>query len=260
MLFAFSVPFILSVKSSMSSIISKIPVLICDFFFPHRCPVCDEVLPVSFEESPYLICPECTSKLFPVHDPICMKCGKPLGSLLEYCDDCVRHTHYFKQGKTIFLYKGAMHETMYRFKYSTRREYADFFAAQAVKAHRMWLLSKQFDIIIPVPMYARKKRKRGYNQAEDFAYALGKLLDIPVKCDVIVRIRDTAPMKGLSREDRAKNMKNAFQLVKNGVKYNRVLVVDDIYTTGSTIDAIAKTLSVITKDGVYFMSICTGQG
>ena len=156
-----------------------------------------------------------------------------------------------------------MKESMYRFKYSGRREYASYFAAEALRLRGRWLKSIRPDCIIPVPLYRKKQLKRGYNQAEDFAAALGNLSHATVDTKVISRVRNTIPMKGLSAADRKKNVKDAFAVDEKRLlsqDYKRILLVDDIYTTGSTIDAIAKVLARYPGREIYFLCICTGQG
>lgn len=236
---------------------------ILDLLFPRRCPICDRVLPVIPVSQKQRICPECLSALSYLREPFCLKCGKPIArEASEYCEDCTRKKHFFLAGRSVFVYRGRMKDAMYRFKYSGRREYAEFFAEEAVRCRKKWLSRVEPEVIVPVPMYAAKKRRRGYNQAEDFARALGKRIGTPVRTDLITRVRNTAPMKGLSEKERRQNMKHAFsvdgaKLRSTGAK--RILLVDDIYTTGSTIDAMARALLQEQEVEIYFLSICIGR-
>lgn len=254
--------------------------VLCDILFPRRCPVCDGLLePELFEQG---IHTECLSKLKPVHGSVCMQCGRPLeNDTTEYCYDCQRlwlnakshkmvmqqksgmqsgATTPIQQGKALFLYEGAIKETMYRFKYSNKREYADFFAREAVKQYGEWIRSKHIQVIVPVPMYRAKQRKRGYNQAEVFAKALGRCLNIPVDTSLVRRVKDTIPQKELNDLERKNNLKSAFQKIENIVQYSHILVVDDIYTTGSTAMAVAEQLRKTKASQIYFFSICIGKG
>ena len=161
------------------------------------------------------------------------------------------------QAKSMYLYKGEIKKTMYRFKYANKREYAGYFAQKAVEKYGEWLHALAIDVIVPVPMYAKKQRQRGYNQAECFAEELSKRTGIPVHKNYIRRVKDTTPQKNLKDIERKNNLENAFQKTENIVQYNHVLVVDDIYTTGYTAEAIAKEL----KKGshhIYLLSICIG--
>ena len=193
-----------------------------------------------------------------------MKCGKPLKpDQKEYCADCEMRKHHFTGGRAVFVYQGPIKESMYRFKYSGRREYADFYAEEALRKQGRWLAAIRPDCIVPVPLHQKKLMKRGYNQAEDFARALGHLANATTDAHLVRRIRNTAPMKGLSAADRKENVKGAFSVDEKRLQrsdYKRILLVDDIYTTGSTIDSIAKALTRDSDRKVYFLCICTGQG
>ena len=112
---------------------------------------------------------------------------------------------------------------------------------------------------MPVPMYAVKQRKRGYNQAEVLARAIGRRLEIPVEAKVISRIRNTVPMKQLSEAERRNNLKRAFNIARNDVKLLTIIVVDDIYTTGSTIDEISREFRRAGVKRIYFLSLAIGQ-
>lgn len=239
-------------------------------FYPPRCPVCDGLLEQEeavYEHSGSAVfsgvhtC--CTGKIPVVEGPVCMHCGRPVdGETREFCFDCGRtiQNRCFRQGKALFLYQGQMKAMMYRFKYGGRQEYAAFFAYCTVRSYAAWLEKIQPEAILPVPMYRKKEKKRGYNQAAVFAKQLAELTGIPCILGGVRRIRDTRPMKNLNDIERKNNLKNAFQIENRIVKYNRVLVVDDIYTTGATADAVAGSLGEAGINTVYFLAICIGKG
>ena len=235
-----------------------------DLFFPRHCVLCDRILPMMPAGAILSVCPTCKKGLPYVKEPFCMKCGKPLGlDQKEYCTDCLRAKHSFLGGRAVFVYTGPMKESMYRFKYGGRREYADFFAKEALRIQGRWLSKIRPDCVIPVPLHRKKLRKRGYNQAEDFAAALAHQAHARMDPHLVRRTRNTVPMKGLSAADRRQNVKNAFSVDEKRLQrfdYKRILIVDDIYTTGSTIDSIAKALTRNPGREVYFLCICTGQG
>lgn len=236
-------------------IVCRVGEEILSLVFPGRCPVCDEILPVGQR-----ICESCRPFLLWAKEPVCMRCGKPVEQEnTEYCEDCRHKNHLFRQGKAVFLYGGKIRKSLYRFKYHGRREYARFYAQEAAAAWGRWIISRGIEVIVPVPMYRGKKRLRGYNQAEVFAKALGRELELPVK-NLVRRTRDTVPQKDLNVKERKHNLKNAFQLQSNIVKYKKVLLVDDIYTTGSTMDAVTEVLLRAGIVDVYFICISTGEG
>lgn len=229
---------------------------VVSFVFPRRCPVCDEIIQIGS-----YICDDCKKKVKHIEEPVCKKCGKPLENhQREYCGDCTKKKHFFKQGKAVFVYQQGMKQSMYRFKYSNKREYADYYAKEAALQCHNWVRRHGIEVIVPVPMYAWKKRLRGYNQAEVFARKLGKELHLPVDAGLVRRIRNTTPQKELNDKQRKDNLKGAFQLSENIVKYRKILLVDDIYTTGSTVDAVSELLLSMGATEVYFICICIGEG
>lgn len=116
------------------------------------------------------------------------------------------------------------------------------------------------DLIMPVPLHKRRRRKRGYNQAGILGRRLGRLLGIRVDDKSLVRRAYTDPQKKLGRRERKKNLRNAFALKESFKPVPAVLLVDDIYTTGNTIDAVSEVLKKKGVEKVYFLTISIGQG
>lgn len=223
--------------------------------YPDRCPVCDRVLYDS------RICPACRWKLKYVRQPVCYSCGKPLqNAVQEYCRDCASGHHAFRRGRAVFVYQGAVRGILYRYKYSNRRDYTEFLAQEAAGLYRDWILRQGIEAVVPIPLSRKRQRMRGYNQAEIFAERLAQLCGLPFSAKMLRRIRNTAPQKQLSAEERKNNLKNAFKIEENVVNLKRVLLVDDIYTTGSTIDAAALVLKQSGIEDVFFLCISIGQG
>ncbi len=205
--------------------------------FPPRCPSCDQLLAPD-EKS---FCKSCEKLITKVRGNYCMICGrlmKKSGKLV--CPDCEKFPHIFSEGRSLYEYEGPIRETVYRFKYKGRKSYADAFAYDAVELWDEWIKASA-DLVVPVPMNAKKLKKRGYDQADVLARAIACESGIPY-LHLLDRVRKTVPMKTLSRAERQNNLKNAFQVRDFDVKLKRVLLVDDIYTTGSTLDACAKAL------------------
>ena len=225
--------------------------------YPNVCIVCKRVLP--FKRRHYGVCPECEKRLPYVGESFCRKCGKQLTTpLTNLCRDCRENDHEFAAGRSVFLYRSCMKNVMYRFKYSNARYMARFFAAIAKKKYGGWLRENGVEAVIPVPMYGRKKRVRGYNQAEVFGKTFASVMELPYYDDLVFRKRNTLPQKNLGREKRRENLKNAFKMRRYDVKLNCVLIVDDIYTTGTTMDALAHVLKESGIEKVLCLTICTG--
>lgn len=233
-----------------------------DILYPRRCPICSEIV----DKRGGLSCMECRNKLTAVEEPLCKRCGKPMEQeTREYCYDCERRRHYFERGFSVWLYNEDMQKSMAAFKYKGRQEYADFYVEELIKKHQREIEDISPDALVPVPIHKKKKLIRGYNQAEVLAVRLGEKLNIPVLPELLIREKDTLPQKQLSDKERFRNISEAFAFShkerhKYKKKLQRVLLVDDIYTTGSTIEACARTLKLNGIEEVYFVSICIGKG
>ncbi len=253
----------------MQTVTNEIKDIFCvvkEIVYPGRCPVCDGILN-AFEirngriRRGRLIHDDCRKKISYVKTPTCIKCGKSLGGEdvdSEYCDDCAKMRHSYDRGFSLFQYR-SISGSIYRFKYMGRQEYADFYAKATKKALGKKLSGLGIDLIVPVPMYRRKATERGYNQAEVYARKVSEILDIPMCTDLIQRSRNTLPMKNLDVRGRRNNLKKAFNIQRNDVKFKCILIIDDIYTTGSTIDEIARLLRLAGAEKVYFLTLAIGQ-
>ncbi len=225
--------------------------------FPARCPGCDDILPWAFSDGTF--CDECLPEVVYNTGRICHCCGKPIPpGHSDLCRDCKNESRYILQGRGAFIYTGPLKLAMYRLKYSGRKAYATYLAAESIKIYGGWIKKLSPDVIIPIPMFSDKMKKRGYNQAEVFAKALSKLISVPVRTDILKRSKNTIPQKGLDRENRRKNIKNAFKIVQSSVKFNCVLLVDDIYTTGTTVDEAARVLNEAFGARIFSFCICVG--
>ena len=206
------------------------------------------------------MCSRCKSRIPYIGDNYCLKCGKALLKTdSEYCSDCMHTEHLFTRGRALYIYGGAVRASISRFKFRGRREYADFYALDMVRHLGSFICKCRPDKIIPVPISREKLKKRGYNQAELIAERISAYTDIPVDKTLISRIRNTPPMKELTRGERMKNLKGAFKMGAIDVKCRNVLVVDDIYTTGSTIDAMAGELKKAGAENVFFVTLASGS-
>lgn len=233
--------------------IRKAGKLFLDMLYPRRCPVCHDIAVPGGSR----ICNVCREKLKPITGPRCFRCSKPLKrEEQEYCKDC-RKTRLFDQGIGIFPYGSVLQESLFKLKYGKRQEYGSFYGQIAAVYSREIIRNWGVEIIIPIPLHRKRMEKRGYNQAELIAEALGKTLCIPVDSRLMKRKVNTRPQKELDYRERKQNMKNAFFL-KGENRYRRILLVDDIYTTGRTIEAAAELLKRNGAENVFFLTIAMG--
>lgn len=240
----------------MNKIIKKVcglPDLLKELLYPHKCPFCGTVTVAP-------VCSACRKNISYAGEPKCKKCGKPVRSEeQEYCNDCEKREHAFETGVSIFLHEGRVAQSLYRFKYHNRRIYAKDYAKLFMEICGKEIKKWGIDVLICVPVHRKRKRKRGYNQAEILAEAISEISGIPYIADAAIRVNRTVPQKQLNPSQRRKNLEHAFRVQKVLPAHSHVLVIDDIYTTGATIDSLAKKLK---KQGVkvYFFTISIGQG
>lgn len=251
-----------------------------DILFPPVCPVCGRPLPAALlanvsgrqtaEPGPrsgdtqasgrMYLHPACEKKLVPVTGDRCAICGKQLTDEREtLCLDCRRRRHEFIQTISVFQYTEAAKQCIYRFKYKNKREYADALGFLMWKYAWRRIRFIAPEVIIPVPMFPEKQRRRGYNQAQLLAAALSRHSGIPAAPDALCRTRATKPMKELTALERMSNLSGAFE-AKRHLPWRRVLLLDDIYTSGSTLDACSKALKACGVREVYGICLCSGKG
>ena len=224
--------------------------------FPRRCPVCDRAV------KPFgaLACRECETKVRYVKEPVCFKCGKPLeDDTKEYCFDCEHTRHSYDRGYALFEYKSVA-DSIYRFKYKGRQEYAAWYGDRICERLGNVIRSINPDAIIPVPIHKSKMRTRGYNQAGLIAHEISKRLSIPVYDDLVIRDKKTAPLKEYTPAERNNILRGAFKITANDVQLKTIIIVDDIYTTGATIDEVSEALRDIGAQKIYFVTLAIGKG
>lgn len=192
-----------------------------------------------------------------------MKCGKPLlQEEQEFCYDCTVRKHLYTSGMALWVYDSNVRRSIADFKYHSRREYSGYYIKQLLLNYREDILRVSPDALIPVPLHRSKLKERGFNQATILAEGIGEELHINVADNFLIRRKKTLPQKGLNDVDRYKNLKDAFtiNLDWEDMDLRKVMLIDDIYTTGSTIDACADVLISRGIKDVYFVSLSIGKG
>lgn len=227
-----------------------------DLLFPRRCPVCGGVAMPKGR----LICPACLKQLSFVSSPACMKCGKEIGSRdQEYCTDCIRRKKSFTRGFALLNYDSRAAVSMAAVKYHNKREYLDFYARAAALRFEKQFRQAGIQVIVPVPVHASRLKTRGFNQAAVLAEKLSAELGIPWE-ELLIRVKKTDPQKSLGSAERLKNLRGAFEAEQEAGKWERVLLVDDIYTTGSTAEICSRALLKTGVKQVFVFAVCIGHG
>ena len=228
--------------------------VIIETIYPTTCPFCDEI-------SKEGICSYCRETVKPIEEPRCFSCGKPVNTQeREFCYDCNKAKFTYDQGKSLYLHQEKVANGLYRLKYYNQRMNGKIFGRELATHFQREIRRWEIEEIIPIPMHHWKKRRRGFNQSEVIAMELGKVLNIPVNTQLVYRIKKTRPLKELERGERISNLDGAFGIPKIRRVPKKVLLVDDIYTTGVTINKVAKVLKKAGCEKVYFLTVSIGQG
>jgi ComF family protein len=206
---------------------------VIDVFFPPICHICDELLP----DGRRIICIHCWQKIS-IFD------AKPDKSL-QRCS--------FDKLYVLFNFDETIRLLIHFIKYKRYLTLARYFANEAERQFPE-IKNQSYDAIVPVPLYKTRQRERGYNQSEEIAKALGDIFNIPVKSELLLRKRNTASQTKMSREERERNVKGAFESIP-GVCEGRILLVDDVVTTGSTTEACIQALKSAGADLVDIFTI-----
>lgn len=171
---------------------------------------------------------------------LCMRCGDVAPNLGTVCTDCRTATSTLDKFYAAVIFAGPIRPTIHAFKYQDSYGLAKPLAALMQTA---WSTNEQYDCLIPVPLHPERRQKRGYNQAEELARYLETGLNMPMLTEGLFRVRSTQQQVGLNKRQRNRNVLNAFTAVREQVSGKRILLIDDVCTTGSTLLASAEALS-----------------
>ena len=202
-----------------------------DFTIPPRCALCLQPNDNGF-------CQRC-QPLLPWIDIPCERCGQPVGTP-SICGECQKKAIRHHRSVIPFRYEDPIASFIHQFKYQDRLSHgsalADMLAMQVMGSDRPLP-----DALIPVPLHLQRLRSRGFNQAALIAYRLGRQLTIPVDLSLVTRIKATDSQTHLDPMARRRNLRDAFRVNASG-KYNSVAIIDDVVTTGATVDAMCTEL------------------
>lgn len=202
-----------------------------DLFFPPRCVACSRI--------GTWLCDDCLASIEPVPEPICPRCGR---SVLAQglCGLCQRHPVQLKRIRSVGIHDGALRQAIHHLKYLRRREVADTLGRMLSSYWQDADLPA--DLVVPVPLHPSRQKERGYNQAGLLASVFADTAQLPLDEAHLIRIRATPPQVGLGIKERKLNVKDAFCWTSAALEGISVLLIDDVCTTGATLEACATAL------------------
>lgn len=226
---------------------------ILNILFPETCPVCQKP---SSDHKTAPICADCWATVKPYEGSSCIKCGTPLVSdLSSTCGECHKNEPFFDNAQCFGLHEGALQKAISLFKFHGIKRLSYPLSEKI-------LLKKlpQADILLPVPLHKKRLKYRGFNQSALLGKYIAQRSDMPLSLNTLVRIKNTVPQVGLSAVDRERNIKNAFDVVsKEKIKGKRVMLVDDVFTTGATVRECSMVLKQAGAEKVYVVTLTHGK-
>lgn len=228
------------------------------WIYPHKCMICQNLLD---DKTVGALCDQCYS--FVLRHDLCPICGRPYqvgGTYCAYCNNEEKNTKVQVIG--LFPYKERFRDAVRRWKYRGVRKYAKGYAD--LFANDLCVIDKMhIDTLIPVPLSDSRLRKRGFNQALDLAQEIAKQTQIELS-DILIRTKDTKPQSQCDQKQRLNNMKGSIAVksdLKDFKQYKNIALVDDIYTTGATINACIEALkrqNSLENRKIYVLVVCIG--
>ncbi len=227
---------------SIATLVSFKEILL-DTVFPRNCVFCDAVR----VEGKTSVCPECLQSIRVISHPFCSQCGLPTSGLSMQsdgiCGRCLAKSPPYSRARYAVYYEGQLRKALISFKYYNALNLAKTLSDILTMGFQTHYDRDEFDLIVPVPVHRKRLFKRGFNQAALLAAKLSGNVNVPLYRRSLIKLKDTPPQARLTRSQRIKNIRNSFG-VRNPAKIQRkrVLLIDDVATTGSTITEATKTL------------------
>lgn len=214
---------------------------VLDFIYPRVCVCCNHEL--ELDES--FICQSCEDSLTYIQTPICFACGSPVfRESVERCDNCLREHIYYDQIRSELDYNDELvRQMIHAFKFEYMNSMVSGLSKYLILAYEQYYTHEQIELILSVPLHKSRLRQREFNQAHLLAKHFANEIHLPLRDDLAIRNRSTQPQSQLKPDERMKNVKDAFSILNpDEVSGKTILIIDDIVTTGSTVNEMSKVL------------------
>jgi len=208
-----------------------------------------------------LICQYCHDFLT-VPRSCCLHCGLALSKTQDYCGDCLKQKHQFTQLHAVANYQAPYPALIKKFKYTKQLIFGELLADLLLASIQSNILSTQLsmiDYLLPVPLHNNKLYQRGFNQAQLLSEKLSKNLNIPILSNTVTRTKETMAQEALSLSKRKKNLRQAFEISdikKHRIQNQHIIIIDDVVTTGATVNSLSKTLLQAGAKQIDIWCIC----
>lgn len=230
------------------------------FIYPEVCQICGHghaTAPEGF------VCASCWQNVRFIKPPFCSRCGLPFQGDITHafeCTNCLELDLHFSSARSaVVAEKGPVLDIIHRYKYQRQLWFEPFLADLLIREAAPALARENWSMIVPVPLHSAKEREREFNQAERLALHLSRATKIPLNTKLLQRVEPTQTQTRLTREQRAKNVQKAFALQPGAdLAGGRVIVLDDVFTTGATTSACAKVLRAAGADDVCVWTLARG--
>lgn len=231
-----------------------------DWLYPPVCIACNMIIPIHrLADRELGICRHCTPLLAPIDQPVCTKCGGIVEAdhNTKACPGCFGKDFAFLHNQSTYLYDALMRDMMHNLKYRADKNIAHSLGKLWAAAGHLQLDNPKPDYVTYLPMHRKKQKARGFNQAEILARYIASHHNIPLQ-HTTIRTRNTPPQYGLHPHQRIENVRGAFAIPKNiHPKGKSYIIIDDIYTTGASLNECARILKKAGATHVTTATLCT---
>ena len=229
------------------------------FFYPEACQLCGQGRATPGEG---FVCAGCREQVRFINPPFCDRCGRPFDGALSVrfeCGHCRELDPPFRTARSAVAARDIVLEVIHRYKYHRALWFEPFLAELLIQRAKPELATERWDWLVPIPLHAAREREREFNQAERLACRLGDAAGIRVNTRLLRRVVPTRTQTQLSREERLANVRNAFAL-RAGARLDgeRLVLLDDVFTTGATASACARVLRAAGASEVCVWTVARG--